>query len=90
MKHNSFALFMLALALSFAVPASATRPQANANPRDEDTIREIVDLERQAKDAALPRSCTERGNEEGAHYPVAADHRGQPSIRPCSRSYTRM
>jgi ketosteroid isomerase-like protein len=57
MKHSSRPLFMLALALAFAVPASATRPQANGTTRDEDTIREIVDLERQAKDAAIHRDA---------------------------------
>jgi ketosteroid isomerase-like protein len=57
MTHNSRSLFMLLLAFSFVVPAYATRPQGNANPREEDTIREIVDLERQAKDAAIHRDA---------------------------------
>jgi ketosteroid isomerase-like protein len=58
MKHNSEGLFVLALALTFALPAQATRPQSNATgPHEEETIREIVDLERQAKEAAIHRDA---------------------------------
>jgi ketosteroid isomerase-like protein len=58
MKHNSGSLLVLTLALSMAVPAQATRPQSNApGAHDDETIREIVDLERQAKDAAIHRDA---------------------------------
>jgi ketosteroid isomerase-like protein len=49
---------MLALSLSFALPAYATRPQSNASgAHEEEIVREIVDLERQAKEAALHRDA---------------------------------
>jgi len=57
MRHNSPALLLLALALSFALPATASRPQSNPSGSREDEIREIIDLERQAKDAALHRDA---------------------------------
>ena len=58
MQHNSFQLLVMALAICFALPARATRPQSNASgPRDEETLREIIDLERQAKDAAIHRDA---------------------------------
>jgi hypothetical protein len=58
MVHNSVSLLVWALALSCVLPAHATRPQTNATgPRDEEIIREIVDLERQAKDAAIHRDA---------------------------------
>ncbi len=58
MKHNSAELFVLALAFTFVLPAQATRPQSNAaGPHEEETIREIVDLERQAKEAAIHRDA---------------------------------
>jgi ketosteroid isomerase-like protein len=60
MQHNRRLLLVLTLALSFIVPAHAraTRPQSNATgPRDEELVREIVDLERQAKEAALNRDA---------------------------------
>jgi hypothetical protein len=60
MQHNSRLLLVLTLAVAFIVPAHAraTRPQSNATgPRDEETVREIVDLERQAKDAAIHRDA---------------------------------
>lgn len=60
MQHNSRLLLVLTLAVAFIVPANAraTRPQSNATgPRDEETVREIVDLERQAKDAAIHRDA---------------------------------
>lgn len=56
MQHNSVSLLVLALAVSFVVPARASRQQG-AGGRDEDTIREIVDLERQAKEAAIHRDA---------------------------------
>ncbi len=59
MKHNSVLLLMLLLAFSSALQAKGTRPQTNATgPRDEETVREIVDLERQAKEAAIHRDAT--------------------------------
>lgn len=61
MQHNSRLLLVVALAFCSALPARAraTRPQTNASgPRDEEVIREIVDLERQAKDAAIHRDAT--------------------------------
>lgn len=58
MTHNSGPLLLLVVAISVAMPAYATRPQSNANGmHDEDTIREIVDLERQAKEAAIHRDA---------------------------------
>lgn len=58
MKHNRVALFVALVVLSSSLHARATRPQTNATgPRDEEAVREIVDLERQAKDAALHRDA---------------------------------
>ena len=58
MRHNSPALLQLALALSFALPATASRPQSNpSGSREEEIVREIIDLERQAKEAALHRDA---------------------------------
>lgn len=58
MQQNSLSLLVVALALSLAAPARATRPQSNTGvPRDEEVIREIMDLERQAKDAAIHRDA---------------------------------
>jgi len=59
MKHNRRPLLVIGLAFCFVLPAHATRPQTNATgPRDEEVIREIVDLERQAKEAAIHRDAT--------------------------------
>jgi ketosteroid isomerase-like protein len=59
MQHNSRPLLSIGLAFCLVLPAYATRPQTNATgPRDEEVIREIVDLERQAKDAAIHRDAT--------------------------------
>jgi len=56
MKHNRVALFVALVVLCSSLHARTTRPQTNATgPRDEEAVREIVDLERQAKDAALHR-----------------------------------
>ena len=62
MQHNRSTLLMLGLALilGFAAPvqAHASRPKTNAtSPVEEEAVREIVDLERQAKDAALHRDA---------------------------------
>ena len=58
MKRNSAAVFVVTLALASALPAKTTRPQTNATgPREEEVVREIVDLERQAKDAAIHRDA---------------------------------
>jgi hypothetical protein len=58
MKHNSAALLFVMLAVASASQAKATRPQTNATgPREEEVVREIVDLERQAKDAAIHRDA---------------------------------
>ena len=58
MKHNRARLFVVMLALASAAQAKTTRPQANATgPREEEVVREIVDLERQAKDAAIHRDA---------------------------------
>ena len=58
MQHNR--RLLLALTLSFVVPsvgpcfARATHPQGSATgPHDEEIVREIIDLERQEKEAAL-------------------------------------
>lgn len=59
MQHNSSQLLAVALAIGFALPAYATRPQSNASgPREEEEVREIVDLERRAKDAAIHRDAS--------------------------------
>ena len=62
MKHNSALLLLvllLLLALSSSMQARTTRPQANATgPREEEVVREIVDLERQAKEAAIHRDAS--------------------------------
>jgi ketosteroid isomerase-like protein len=60
MQHNSRWLLVLTLLPSLVGPvfARATHPQSNASaPRDEEIVREIVDLERQAKEAALKRDA---------------------------------
>src|SRR5215468_2762766 len=58
MKHNRVRLFVVLVMLSSSLEARETRPQTNATgPRDEETVREIVDLERQAKEAALRRDA---------------------------------
>lgn len=62
MQHNRSALLMLALVLGLPfvlpVPAQASRPKTNAiGPIEEEVVREIVELERQAKDAALHRDA---------------------------------
>jgi hypothetical protein len=62
MQHNRSLLLMLGLGLvlSLAAPAQAhaSRPKTNANgPVEEEVVREIVDLEKQAKDAALHRDA---------------------------------
>ena len=58
MKHNRVAMFVALVVLSVNLHARTTRPQTNAiGPRDEEVVREIVDLERQAKDAALHRDA---------------------------------
>jgi hypothetical protein len=58
MKHNRVALFIAMVVLSSSLHARTTRPQSNATgPRDEGVVREIVDLERQAKEAALHRDA---------------------------------
>jgi ketosteroid isomerase-like protein len=62
MQHNRALLLLLAfvLVLVFAapIPAYATRPKTNAiGPVEEEVVREIVDLEKQAKDAALHRDA---------------------------------
>jgi len=58
MRHNGPSLLLLALVLSVCLPASATRPKSNATgPAEEEVVREIVDLERQSKDAALHRDA---------------------------------
>jgi len=57
MTHNSGPLLFLVVAISVAMPAYATRPQSANGMHDEDTIREIVDLERQAKEAAIHRDA---------------------------------
>ncbi|MGC2197859.1 MAG: nuclear transport factor 2 family protein [Terriglobales bacterium] len=59
MIRNSAALFVVMLAVVSASQAGVTHPQANASgPRDEGIVREIVDLERQAKEAAIHRDAT--------------------------------
>jgi ketosteroid isomerase-like protein len=56
MRHNSSILFVLAALFSLPFAAEATRPKSNASgPAEEQAVREIVDLEHQAKEAALHR-----------------------------------
>jgi len=58
LQQNGLSVCMLALVLSVAFPASAARPKTNASTSaDEETVREITDLERQSKDAALHRDA---------------------------------
>lgn len=58
MKHNSALPLLVLLALASMLQAKATQPQTNATgPREEEVVREIVDLERQAKDAAIHRDA---------------------------------
>jgi ketosteroid isomerase-like protein len=58
MQHNGLTLYVLVLVLSVSLPANATRPKSNgSNPAEEESVREIVDLERQSKDAALHRDA---------------------------------
>jgi|SRR5689334_23650798 ketosteroid isomerase-like protein len=58
MQHNGLTLYVLALVLSVSLPASASRPKNNASTvADEEAVREIVDLEKQSKDAALHRDA---------------------------------
>ena len=58
MQHNSRRLFIVTLILSMVGPAYASRPQGNSTgARDEELVREILDLERQAKEAALKRDA---------------------------------
>ena len=59
MKRNGVALSVVLLALASGLHARATHPQTNANgARDEEVVREIVDLERQSKEAAIHRDAT--------------------------------
>src|ERR1700756_256504 len=59
MKRNSVLLFVVLAILSSALHARATHPQNNATgPRDEEALREIVDLERQSKEAAIHRDAS--------------------------------
>jgi len=58
MQHNRSLLFVLVLALAMPALGRASRPKSNATgPVEEETVREIVDLERQAKEAALHRDA---------------------------------
>ena len=58
MKRNSAVLFIV-LAFSSGLHARATHPQSNATgARDEEAVREIVDLERQSKEAAIHRDAS--------------------------------
>ena len=65
MKHSRLRLLLLMAV--FCLPAAGTdlrkqnsvsAPSANSAPRDQETVREILDLERQAKDAAVHRDPT--------------------------------
>jgi len=58
MPHNRTLLLVLVLVSCLPASANATRPKTNATgPVEEEVVREIVDLERQAKDAALHRDA---------------------------------
>jgi ketosteroid isomerase-like protein len=58
MKRNSVVLFVVLVVLSSRLHAKVSHPQSNATgPREEEVVREIVDLERQAKDAAIHRDA---------------------------------
>jgi hypothetical protein len=49
----------LVFALLLSLPATlSARPQASSTPHDQETIREVVDLERQAKEAAIRRDVS--------------------------------
>ena len=59
MQHNSRQLLVVTLFFSLIAPAYASRPQNNTTgARDEELVREILDLERQAKEAALHRDAS--------------------------------
>jgi hypothetical protein len=59
MKQNRIMLFVVLLVFSPGLYARASHPQSNATgPHDEEVVREIVDLERQAKDAAIHRDAS--------------------------------
>jgi hypothetical protein len=59
MQHNSRQLLVVTLLFAVIAPAYASRPQGNTTgARDEELVREILDLERQAKEAALNRDAT--------------------------------
>ena len=76
MQQNSISLLVVALALSLAAPARATRPQSTtAGPRDEEVIREIMDLEKQAKDAAQV-AAAQVGSHQGGFDQIHAREPG--------------
>lgn len=64
MPHNRLPLLMLSLLLLLAAPANAARQQpaapvqAPTGVHDQETIRQILDLERQSKDAAVKRDAS--------------------------------
>ena len=65
MKHSRLRLLLLiavfslpALALDSQRQSNVPAPPANSVSRDQETVREILDLERQAKDAAVHRDPT--------------------------------
>jgi len=59
MQHNRALLLLLAVALALPAAARVSRPKSNATgPAEEEVVREIMDLERQAKDAALHRDAS--------------------------------
>lgn len=57
MRRNISPLLMLILVCFAPLRAAATRPKAGASTAEDEVVREIVDLERQAKDAALHRDA---------------------------------
>jgi len=57
MRRNISPVLMLILVFFVPLKASAVRPKSNPTATEDEAVREIVDLERQAKDAALHRDA---------------------------------
>ena len=59
MPHNRLLLSVFVFTLVLPASARLSHPRSNASgPAEEEVVREIVDLERQAKDAALHRDAS--------------------------------
>jgi len=57
MRRNISPVLMLILVFFVPLKASAVRPKSSPAATEDEAVREIVDLERQAKDAALHRDA---------------------------------